>query len=1245
MSRRPRVHNPDKKTLKVFQANVGKIPPAHDCALALADSAKYDIVLLQEPWTEAKNSRCLTKTHPAYDTYSPVDSWDSNDTRPRVMTYIRKDSRVLADQKRPALTRDILWLTVNGVTIVNFYRQPHYDVSLDVLLRWSAPEKTLVAGGFNAKHYTWQTGRLEGRGEDIATWAAENGLNLLNTADEPTNPHGNTIDLAFSNIALASAVVEDHLATSSDHFTLSLILPDLSLSLPQVTGKVRVTTDDELKRFKELVAAGACEIPTDTATASQLDALAAALVDLLQSAARSAGRPVRKGTRSAPWWTDECAEAAAEYRAIRRSLPLGFSQEIQLARRDFQRVVRRAKRQYWRNLIDGFSDSASIYKAVRWLKSPGAFQPPPLQIGDVVYETQLEKANALRRSTLERRTAADDIADPWTPVRPARKIPFAQEVTLEEAEDATIKTGNTSPGADNITVKLLQAVWDIVRGHVRRLYQGCLTVGHHPGAFREAEVVMIPKPGKKNLSTPRAWRPISLLSCLGKGLERLIARRLAWASIHYAVLHPQQAGALPKRSAVDLVAALIHDIEEAFARGQVATLVTADIQGAFDTAMCNRLVLRLREQGWPDNLARWTGSFMSGRSARVRYQDITTPTTPLQCGLPQGSPVSPILFLLYTEPIYRLGNPEGRFGYADDTAILCVGQSLEQTSQKASEYLQELVNWGAANGISFDPEKTEVMHFSPRRRETKPPVRHGDVEKRPETAMRWLGLWLDRKLTFKTHVEKWTAKAQTVANHIRSLGNTRRGALPRAMQRAVRACVEPILLFGVEAWYPGPTSPSWRQPTVQGPSRIQQLLRKMSKALVQAVRAILPTWKTTRIAVLHRESGIPPVRQLLEGRRIRFSARIKSLDHAHPLAKRTIEIAPRPIIKCVKLKYQLPPKAFPTRLRRTNKLLANCQRPVLVPRKYNNETLQPLQNASKEDSANDFLDWLRSIPPSTLIVYSDGSLSPSGAAGYGFTVHQNGHSNRQGAGRLGPAEVFDAEAKGALEGLKAALRLPSSARQRIVVCLDNIAAAKCLRGKPSDSSQRVFRTFQALARTHGKTEVRWIPGHTEIPGNEQADILAKTGCAQPEPADAVPTLAFLRKTARQRSRIAVQAWWDASAPDKYQSLTLKFPSGCPPELGLPRTMLHHLLAARTHHGDFADYHERFQHDDACITCSCGRRKAPTHLFYCRKIQPRCRMRLAPSPTEAINRAIGRDFDKFVKLAKASSFFEKICPHH
>ncbi|KAG6988623.1 putative RNA-directed DNA polymerase from transposon X-element [Fusarium oxysporum f. sp. conglutinans] len=458
-----------------------------------------------------------------------------------------------------------------------------------------------------------------------------------------------------------------------------------------------------------------------------------------------------------------------------RLYPLGFNQDVQIAKRDFHRVIRRAKRLYWRNLIDSFTDSSAVFKAVRWLKSPGPFQPPPLQVGDVVYETQIDKANALRRATLERRTADDDIENPWISVSFPRSIPFPLEISLDEAQYATLHTGNTSPGSDNITVDLLKAVWHIIGTHVRRLFERCLSIGHHPKPFKEAEVVMIAKPGRRDLTSPRAWRPISLLSCLGKGLERLIARRLAWAAIHYSVLHPQQAGALPKRSATDLVTALIHDIEEAFARNKVATLVTMDIRGAFDTVLRNRLVLRLREQGWPDHLARWAGSIMSGRSARVRYQDTLTSSSPLECGLPQGSPVSPILFLLYTEPIYRLGNPQGRFGYADDTAIQSIGDTIDETTAMASGAIDDMVRWGATNGVSFDSKKTEVMHFSRSKLRAAPAVRHGDIEKHPESALRWLGIWLDSRLSFRIHVEKWAAKAQAVAYHLRGLTNTNSG--------------------------------------------------------------------------------------------------------------------------------------------------------------------------------------------------------------------------------------------------------------------------------------------------------------------------------------------------------------------------------------------------------------------------------------------------------------------------------------
>ncbi|XP_044723886.1 RNase H domain-containing protein [Hirsutella rhossiliensis] len=189
----------------------------------------------------------------------------------------------------------------------------------------------------------------------------------------------------------------------------------------------------------------------------------------------------------------------------------------------------------------------------------------------------------------------------------------------------------------------------------------------------------------------------------------------------------------------------------------------------------------------------------------------------------------------------------------------------------------------------------------------------------------------------------------------------------------------------------------------------------------------------------------------------------------------------------------------------------------------------PLQTAPKEESAANFGEWLQSVAPRTAIVYSDGSLS------------------RRSRG--------------------------------VRLC-----------GMPSDSSQKEFLEFQALAAEHGATEIRWIPGHTNIPGNEQADALAKAGTSQPEPADALPTLAYLRKVARQRPKDAFKAWWEVSAPQQYRVLDLDATTGCPPELTIPRPLLHHLLAARTHHGDFADYHERLNHDDARLTCSCGRRK-------------------------------------------------------
>ena len=139
--------------IKIFQANVARSPEAHDIALSLAHAESFDLVLLQEPWTTVRDNKRLTKHHPAYDTYSPTEEWEDN--RPRTMTYVLKSKGLDTQQLRPAASADILWLVVEGLVIVNIYREPRTEDVIHILESWATPpNNTFVARDFNATHPT-----------------------------------------------------------------------------------------------------------------------------------------------------------------------------------------------------------------------------------------------------------------------------------------------------------------------------------------------------------------------------------------------------------------------------------------------------------------------------------------------------------------------------------------------------------------------------------------------------------------------------------------------------------------------------------------------------------------------------------------------------------------------------------------------------------------------------------------------------------------------------------------------------------------------------------------------------------------------------------------------------------------------------------------------------------------------------------------------------------------------------------
>lgn len=245
---------------------------------------------------------------------------------------------------------------------------------------------------------------------------------------------------------------------------------------------------------------------------------------------------------------------------------------------------------------------------------------------------------------------------------------------------------------------------------------------------------------------------------------------------------------------------------------------------------------------------------------------------------------------------------------------------------------------------------------------------------------------------------------------------------------------------------------------------------------------------------------------------------------------------------------------------------------------------------------------------------------------------------------------------GAWKGLQRVITaFPSLSRQRVWVCLDNTGVIWGLQANAAPSSQWAYLQFHAAAGTHD-VRVKWCPGHCNIKGNELADKLAKTGAQLQEvDGDCAPTVYGVKSLARNITRNARKQWLsqvERNLSQRYRSCGLKYHIRCPEELDvLTRPALHHYLAIRTGHGDFAWYHRQFRYPDAKLEFSCGRDKDPQHLVLCRKTQatfdrwPRRPDRQPRSGKEArlyLERLMSspQDFKKFLEV---TGFYNNICP--
>jgi len=345
-------------------------------------------------------------------------------------------------------------------------------------------------------------------------------------------------------------------------------------------------------------------------------------------------------------------------------------------------------------------------------------------------------------------------------------LPFTDGPVLA-ADEVNWALARSSPSSAPSPDMTPNSVWKRVYQVAPHLRQDLLAPlvahGFHPPAVKMADSIVLNKPGKPSYDSPSSFRVIVLLQTFSKILERIMNSRLPCVARIAGLRDPHQCGSLAGLSTSDPATRPTHKVRTLqMARRKVSTLFL-DIKGGFDNVNSSTLCSMLRAKAVNPYLFFWTRSFLTGRTCRLRYQGSPTVFAPVAVGTPQGSPVSPLLFVIYVSRLH-CEIPQGlTLSYVDDFGLRVSSTSYRRNIQYLQRRYAVLKARGARLGVGFSIPKTELIHW--RTNTDRGPVSRSPIHLDgsiipPKNEVRWLGYWFTPSISTTTHFTKRLAKAQ-----------------------------------------------------------------------------------------------------------------------------------------------------------------------------------------------------------------------------------------------------------------------------------------------------------------------------------------------------------------------------------------------------------------------------------------------------------------------------------------------------
>ncbi|KGO73013.1 reverse transcriptase [Penicillium italicum] len=671
--------------------------------------------------------------------------------------------------------------------------------------------------------------------------------------------------------------------------------------------------------------------------------------------------------------------------------------------------------------------------------TPRATYTPTLRVGDTEYVTAEEKADILREVLFPHAPTADlsDLEGYDYPTAVSTPLITSEEVMHAVQRSASYKASGPD-GIPNAALKKAIEIPSLLR-FLTHLFNECLQLGYCPNHFRESTTVILRKPGKLDYTMPKAYRPITLLSTLGKALESVLATRLSYLVEAHALLPDIHIGGRVGRPCDHALHLILERVYESWKQDEhVATLLTLDVTGAFDHVAHERLAHCLRKRRIPEEMVRWILSFLRDRSTTLVLQEGSTGTHPVAIGIPQGSPLSPILYLFYNADLI------------DELHAAAAGKAL------VTGYIDDICILSPCPALRT--AKYGLMHMWKKgwsiRRANRPPsgesITLQGVEVRPTSSLKYLGVMLNEHLTGESQIAQCRKKAAQLIAALRSIAGMTWGVSTLHLRRMWTAVLLPQISFACSAWY---TQGAYGSKTFE--DRANRAFRSMQRQVLQYIAG---AFRTTAGPALEVCLFVPPAPIAIQRLAEEACLRIHVSPLRCTLAARSNEGR----------RYGLmsPLKRLETLLKfkgiEVNRL--ELIRPFAVPPWW-----QPPETRIAPDKQTAIKEHgliLRATPlygPNSAIAYTDGSKTESGGIGVS-TVTSKGNATA----RLDDQDtVYAAELKGILlalcqikDDLVRELVATSRAPARtMTIFTDNQAAIQVCAQPRRSSGQQIIRNI------------------------------------------------------------------------------------------------------------------------------------------------------------------------------------------